>query len=179
MKTMRIPAMISAACLLLAAAALAQMEAPKPGPEHKKLDIFAGTWSMDGDFKPGAMGPGGKMSQTEKCEWMEGGFFLLCHTDFKSTMGNGSGVSIMGYSTDDKTYTYHEYNSWGEAMDSKGAVSADTWTWTSDEKMGANTMKGKFTMNFTSPTAYTFTFEMSQDGTKWTTVMDGKASKAK
>jgi hypothetical protein len=39
------------------------------------------------------------------------------------------------------------------------------------------TMKGRFTMKVTSPTTYNFMFEMSQDGTKWMTVMDGKATK--
>lgn len=176
---MKALAMISAAWLVLVAVALAQMEMPKPGPEHKKLDIFAGSWTLDGDIKPGPMGPGGKMTETEKCEWMDGGFFLVCHSDFKGVMGGGTGVSYMGYSTDDKTYTYREFNSWGEFDDSKGSVDGDTWTWTSDEKMGGQAMKGRFTMKVTSPTSYTFSFEMSQDGTKWTTVMDGKATKGK
>src|ERR1700676_348352 len=38
-------AMISAAWLVLAGAAVAQMEMPKPGPEMKKLNMFAGTWT--------------------------------------------------------------------------------------------------------------------------------------
>jgi hypothetical protein len=173
--------MILAVWAVLGAAALAQMEMPKPGPEHKKLDAFAGTWTLDGDIKPGPMGPGGKVTESEKCEWMEGGFFLVCHIDFKTamTMGNGSGISIMGYSTDDKSYTYREFNSWGEFTDSKGSVEGDTWTWINDEKMGAMTMKGRFTMKVTSPTAYNFMYENSQDGTKWTTVMEGKATKGK
>ena len=168
--------MISAACLILMAAALAQ-EPPKPGPDHKKLDVFAGAWILDGEIKPGSMGPGGKITEYERCEWMEGGFFLLCHTDFKSSMGNGSGMSVMGYSNDDKAYTYREFNSWGEFTDSKGSQDGDTWTWINDEKMGGMTMKARFTMKVTSPTSYTFSFEMSQDGTKWTMVMDGKATK--
>jgi len=176
MKTL---AMISAAWLVLVAVALAQMEMPKPGPEHKKLDVFAGSWTLDGDIKPGPMGPGGKMTETEKCEWMDGGFFLVCHSDFKGVMGSGTGVSYMGYSNDDKAYTYREFNSWGEFDDSKGSVDGDTWTWTSDEKMNGMAMKGRFTMKITSPTSYNFSFEMSQDGTKWTTVMDGKATKGK
>jgi hypothetical protein len=171
--------MFSAAWLLLAAAALAQMEAPKPGPELKKLDILAGSWTLDGDLKPGAMGPGGKMTETQKCDWMEGGFFLVCHSDFKSSMGNGNGLSIMGYAVDDKTYSYREFNSWGEFNDSKGTVDGDSWTWISDEKMGEVTVKSRFTMKITSSTSYTFTFEMSHDGTNWSTVMDGKATKAK
>ena len=170
---------IAATLLFLSAAAVAQMEMPKPGAEHKKLDMFAGSWTLDGDMKPGPMGPGGKMTETEKCEWMEGGFYLVCHSDFKSGMGNGAGLSVMGYSTDDKAYTYREFNSWGEFTDSKGSVEGDTWTWTSDEKMGGMVMKGRFKMMVTSPTSYNFSFEMSQDGTKWTTVMDGKASKGK
>jgi len=172
-------AKVSAVWLVLVATAVAQMEMPKPGPEHKKLDIFAGSWTLEGDMKPGPMGPGGKMTESEKCEWMEGGFYLVCHSDFKSSMGNGSGISVMGYSADEKSYTYREFNSWGEFDDSKGSIDGDTWTWTSDEKMGGMSMKGKFTMKITSPTTYNFTFEMSQDGTKWTTVMDGKATKGK
>jgi hypothetical protein len=170
---------ILAACLVMSAAALAQMETPKPGPEVKKLDAFAGSWTLDGDLKPGSMGPGGKITEIEKCDWMEGGFFLVCHTDFKSAMGDGTGVSIMGYSTEDKAYTYREFNSWGEFDDSKGSVDGDTWTWTNDEKMGGTTMKGRFTMKLTSAASYSFTFEMSPDGSKWTTVMDGKAAKGK
>jgi hypothetical protein len=84
---------------------------------------------------------------------------------------------VMGYSTDDKAYTYREFNSFGEFEDSRGSVDGDTWTWTSDEKMGSTTIKGRFTMKIISATSYNFLFEMSQDGTKWTTVMDGKGSK--
>lgn len=169
--------MFFAAWLVLSGAALAQMQMPKPGPEHKKLDIFAGTWTLNGETKASSMGPAGKVTENEKCEWMEGGFFLVCHTDFKTTMGDGSGVSVLGYSAEDKTYTYREFNSWGEFTDSKGSLNGDAWTWTSDEKMGGMSMKGRFTMKVTSPTAYDFSFEMSQDGTQWSTVMDGKATK--
>jgi len=165
--------------MLLAAAALAQMEMPRPGPELKKLDVFAGAWTLDGDMKPGPTGPGGKMTENQKCEWMDGAFFLVCHADFKSSMGDGTGLSVLGYSSGDKVYTYREFNSYGEFEDSRGSLDGDTWTWTSDEKMGGMAMKGRFTMKMTSPTSYTFTFEMSQDGSKWNLVMDGKASKGK
>jgi hypothetical protein len=170
--------MILAAVILLATAAAAQMEMPKPGPEHKKMDFFVGTWTMEGDMKPGPMGPGGKMTENEKCEWMEGGFFLVCHADYKmEKMGNGVGLSVMGYSKDDKAYTYREFSSDGEFLDARGQLAGDTWTWTSENKMGGTTMKGRFTMKMTSSTSYNFSFEMSQDGTNWTLVLDGKATK--
>jgi hypothetical protein len=169
-------------CLLLSLAAVAQVDSnlPKPGPEQKKIDYFAGSWTLDGDTKASAMGPAGKVTETEKCEWLEGGFFLVCHTDYTSnTMGNGKGLSILGFSSDAKAYTFREFNSWGEFEDSKGQNDGDTWTWTADEKMGDTSFKGKFTMKITSPTTYNFTYEMSPDGAKWNTIMDGKATKAK
>jgi len=167
------------ASLALTAAAMAQMEMPKPAPELAKLNMFAGAWTLDGETKPGPMGPGGKMTETEKCEWMQGNFFLVCHSDYKTPMGDGPALSVMGYSNDDKAYTYREFNGFGEFTESKGSVEGDTWTWVNDEKMGGMTMKGKFTMKVLTPTSYSFSFEMSQDGTKWTNVMDGKATKTK
>ena len=171
--------MVVAGWMLLVVVALAQMEMPKPGPEHKRLDFFVGSWTLDGDIKPGLMGPGGKMAETYKCGWMEGGFYLVCHTDFKGAMGSGVGIYYMGYSTDDKAYTYREFNSWGEFTDARGSVDGDTWSWINDMKMGTMTIKGRFTMKILSPTSYNFSYETSPDGTKWTTVMDGKATKGK
>jgi hypothetical protein len=156
----------------------AQEAAPKPAPEHKKLDMLAGAWVLEGDVKPNPMGPGGKLSEKEKCEWMEGGFFLVCRVEFQTAnSGRGSGLSVLGYSTAEKAYTYREFNSWGEFEDSRGSLDGDTWTWTSDEKMGGTMVKGRFTMKFTSAASYTFAYETSGDGAKWTALVEGKAAK--
>ena len=175
---MKIVGLASLFCTLLAAAALAQTQAPTPPPEAQKLEVFAGSWTLTGDLKPVPMGPGGAITENEKCEWMEGRFYLVCHTDLKGSMGSGTGLSILGYSTKDKMYTYREFNSWGEFEDSRGSQEGNTWTWTSDENFNGTPTKGRFTMKITSPTAYDFAFDISQDETKWTTVMDGKATKS-
>jgi len=178
MIAMKRAAIILVAGLGLAAMAPAQETMPKPAPEHKKLEMLVGSWALEGDVKPSAMGPGGKITENEKCEWMEGGFFLVCHVDFKTaSSGNGYGLAVLGYSTGEKAYTYREFNSWGEFEDSRGTLDGDTWTWTSDEKMDNTMAKGRFTMKFTAPSSYTFTYEMSPDGAKWTTEVDGKATK--
>ena len=174
--------LILAAVLVLATASAAVAQMPKPGVEVKKLDVFAGTWTLQGDLKPGPMGSGATVTENEKCEWMEGRFFLVCHTDFKSSMGNGVGTSVMGYSADDKGYTYREFNSWGEFTDSKGSVDGDTWTWINDEKAdGGKMIKGRFTMKMTSSTSYTLHLrDVAGRGEDWTDVaMDGKATKGK
>jgi hypothetical protein len=128
-------------------------------------------------MKAGAAGAGGTMIENNKCDWMEGGFYLVCHSDYKGTMGSGTGLSVMGYSAEDKAYTFREFESDGEFVDSRGKLDGETWTWTNDENMNGTTVKGRFTIQMTSGSSYTYAFDMSQDGTKWSTVMEGKATK--
>jgi hypothetical protein len=124
------------------------------------------------------MGPGGKMTETEHNEWMDGGFFLVSHIDFKSNgMGNGTGLSFLGYNPNDKVYTYDGFNSMGEAEHAKGTLDGDTWTFTAEEKMNGQTMNARFTMKQLTPTSYNFKFEMAPTGGDFTTVMEGKATK--
>jgi len=165
------------AVMFFAVAAVAQMPMPKPAPELAKLDYLAGNWIGDGDLKPGPMGPGGKVTSTDEAHWMEGKFFLVMNSKFSGGMGEGSGTSYFGYNPDKKVYTYDEFNSMGQVEHSEGTVDGDTWTWNSDEHVGGQTFKGRFTMKVMNPTSYTYKFEMSQDGTNWMTVMDGKATK--
>jgi len=172
---------LSLACLLalmfFAIAAMAQMPMPKPAPELAKLDYLAGNWISDGDLKPGPFGPGGKVSSTDNASWMEGKFFLVMHSKFAGAMGSGSSTAYFGYNPDKKVYTYNEFNSMGQAEYSEGTIDGDTWTWTSDENMGGQKFKGRFTMKVLTPTSYSYKYEMSQDGTNWTTGMEGKATK--
>ena len=165
---------------LFSTTVFAQMEVPKPGPEHKKLDYFVGNWNSDGELKASAMGPGGKMHIDEQTEWMEGGYFVVIHSKFSSaSMGKGSGIAFMGYDPQEKVYTYDEFNSMGQVAHSRGTVEGDNWVWTSDMKMGPQTMKTRFSMKIVSPTSYTYKFEMSPDGTNWSLVMEGKDTKTK
>lgn len=167
-------------CALLLACSVVVAQAPpipKPGPEQKKLEYFVGNWKTTGEVKPGPMGPGGKFTGTTKAEMMEGGFFLVLNSELSLPgFGNGKGLAIMGYNANDKQYTYHDFNSWGELEAAKGTVDGDTWTWTDENKMGDKVMKGRYTMKITSPNSYDFKYEVSSGG-DYTTVMEGKSTK--
>lgn len=166
------------ATLLLIAGASAQMTMPKPGAEHKKLDYFTGNWTCDSDMKPGPMGPGGKMSSDDQMQWMDGGYFVVIHSKYDSgAMGKGTSTAFLGYDFGEKKYTYNEFNSSGETVDSKGTVDGDAWTWITDMKQPAG--KGRFSEKILSPTSYSFKFEFSPDGTNWTLFLDGKCTKKK
>jgi hypothetical protein len=169
------------ACMTLllgiALSARVQMEISKPAPELKILDYFAGTWTTEGEIKPGPMGSGGRFTGTNHVQWMDGAFFLVTHSEFTGVMGKGAETAYMGYDSDDKMYTYDSFNTLGEADHAKGNVNGDTWTWQSETRMSAKTMKGRLTIKVLSARAYNFKFEMAPDGTTWTTVLEGKATK--
>lgn len=162
---------------LVSLSATAQTPVPKPGPEVAKLDYLAGNWISDGDLKPGPMGPGGKFTSTTDAHWMEGNFFLVINSKVQGAVGEWTSIAMMGYDPRKKAYTYNEFDSTGDAGTSVGTVDGDTWTFMSDENMGGTTFKGRYTMKILSPTSYTYKYEMSKDGTTWTTAMDGKAIK--
>jgi hypothetical protein len=158
----------------IALSARAQMEKPKPAPELKKLDYFAGTWIAEGSIKPGPMGPGGKFTGTNHVQWMDGAFFLVTHSEFNGAIGRGTETAYMGYDSNEKIYTYDSFNSLGEADHAKGNVDGDTWIWQSETRMGPQSIKGRLTIKVLSATAYDFKFETSPDGTTWNTLLEGK-----
>lgn len=164
--------------LLAAVCMQAQMGPAAPAPELKKLDFMAGDWTAEGTINASPGMPGGKFTETTHAEWMEGNFFLIEHSDGDmGPMGKLKELAAMGYDPDRKVYTYHAFNSMGQDEAATGTVDGDTWTWLSDEHFGGMIMKGRFTMKVLSPTSYTMKFELSQDGTSWTTGMEGKATK--
>ena len=165
--------------VLLAGPVLAQAPSgpPKPGPEHKRLSYFVGKWAFEGDEKPGPFGQGGKVTGTETAEWFPGGFFVVSHADSKGPVGAVKGRSMMGYSAEEKAYTFHMIDSMGFEISARGKVVGDTWTWTNDMKVMGKSYKGRFTMKEISPTSYTMKFEISSDGGPYTLQMEGKATK--
>jgi hypothetical protein len=163
-------------------AALAQAPQPsKPGPEHQRLGYFVGKWTAEGEMKPGPMGPGGKITSSDTCEWFEGRFAVICRSEGKSPMGPSKSIGILGYSPEEKVYTYYGVDNSGMTMASvpRGTVQGDTWTYTDEGMMGGKKVKSRVTLKELSPTAYTFTMEMQGPDGKWMPMMESKNTKVK
>jgi uncharacterized protein DUF1579 len=148
-----------------------------PAPELKKLDFFAGDWKSQAKVHGAPGTPDTNYRSTSHAEWMEGDFFLVEHWDFELDGVTGKELSIKGYDSERKVYTYHAFTSLGEAFYDTGTVDGDTWTWLRDESSDSATTKGRYTIKVTSPTSYTFRFETSTDGENWETTMEGNATK--
>jgi hypothetical protein len=174
MKRMIAPVLVAG---ILAAPALAQ-EAPKPGQQHARMAYFAGTWNFTADVQESPMGPGGKISGRETCEWFQGGFQLVCRGDVSSSpRGPAKSGSVWAYDPAGQTYTYFGYNSFGEAFYVTGNVTGKVWTWNAEVPMEGASMKLRATITEETPTAYSWKLETSMDGTTWTPMEEGQATK--
>jgi hypothetical protein len=153
--------------------------APKPGPEHAKLGYFVGVWNADGEAKSGPMGPGGKITSKDKCEWFEGGFSVICHSKGTSPMGPTKSIGIIGYNAEEKVYTYYGVDNSGMTMSTvpRGTLDGDTWHYTDESLMGGQKVKTRVTIKEVSPTSYTFTMEAQGPDGKWMTMMESKNTK--
>jgi hypothetical protein len=172
----------AAICILLLGVSMrAQAPAapPAPGPEVKRLAYFVGTWKTEGLAKMSSMGgPDGKVTSTDKTEWLPGGFFIVTHSDGVTPMGPDKELEVEGYDPRDKMYTYHSFDNTGETVAAKGAVSGDTWSWiTDDVMMGPTPMKARVTIKEVSKTQFTFKMEISADGKAWTSIIETTSTK--
>jgi hypothetical protein len=121
----------------------------------------------------------GKMSNNETCEWFDGRYAVVCRSSGKSPMGPMKGIGIMGYNTDEKVYTYYGVDNSPMNMASvpKGTIAGETWTFNDEAMMGGKKVKSRFVLNLTSPTSYTFKWEIDEGAGKGAPIMEGTATK--
>lgn len=148
------------AFLLIVSLNHANGQIKEPSSEHKKLSALAGRWTILGK----------EDKYLEICEMYQGGYFLVCNTEFKTNSGGLSkGVSIMGYSTEGKHITYYHYGSSGESQTLKGKIDEAGNFYFEGEEI----LKGKLTktrVNMTkSGENYNFKEDTSIDNGPWTT----------
>jgi hypothetical protein len=173
---------VTAALLALSSGfAFAQAPAgpPKPSPEHKRLGYFVGTWHSEGEVKPNPFMPAGKVATDDACAWFEGGFAVVCNSSGTSPMGPTKSIGIMGYSTEEKVYTYGGVDNSPMAMTSvpRGTVKGGAWVYEDESKMGGKMVKSRYLINETSPSAYTFKWEMLGENGAWQTIVAGTSTK--
>lgn len=138
---------------------------PKPGPEHRRLDVFVGTWDTQGRTKASPSGPPAKIVGTDSYEWLDGGFFLVHRVDVRIGAEQVTGLEIIGYDASSQTYRTHAFDSQGSYGAYQATVHNGVWTF-----MGASE-RATVVVSDTGNTM-TITWERSTDGLSWLHWMD-------
>jgi hypothetical protein len=154
---------------------------PKPGPEHQALGAFVGNWTFSGEMKPGAMGPGGKITGTDRITWLPGGFFA--ERKFEGTMAgmDVKGTEIYGYDAAKKTYTFVGFDSLGGFGTGTMTVKGNVWAASGTMNMAGTITQERCTLTFgAGNTTLDVKCTSSSDGGKtFNPTIEGRATKAK
>jgi hypothetical protein len=94
-------------------------------------------------------------------------------------MGPTKSIGIMGYSTEEKVYTYGGVDNSPMAMTSvpRGTVKGGAWVYEDESKMAGKVVKSRYLINETPPNAYTFKWEMLGENGAWQTIVEGTSKK--
>jgi len=176
--------MIFAGILVALCPVLVQAQtAPKPGPEHKKLEVWVGSWSTQGEVKPGnAYGvPAGKFSRTDRFQWVPGGFFLQQNREGKGPEGEIRHMAMIGYDPIAKKYTWAWFDlASGASASFTMTNNGNTWISTGGgTSRGGKPFQERCTSDFVPNVSSTFKCETSPDGKTWTPAIEGKATKSR
>jgi hypothetical protein len=176
----RISILLLALVVCFATAMQAQAPAPKPDPEVKKLHVLVGHWTIEGEFKPGPLGPGGKWTGVDNCRMILGGFFFQCQLSGKVAESEVRLLEIDGYDPVNKNFSSRLYIGDGSTFSGVSTVTGNTWTWTGKWTAAGKEYQYKEAF-ILSPdlTGATNRSEISVDGKTWVPFGESKWTKAK
>ena len=146
---------------------------PKPGPEHKNLEYFLGTWKEENEIKANGYVPAGKGVTTGTYTLGQGGFYVERRAEGQIPYT----VGIIAYDSYAKAYTTFYASSAGLVGTGIGSVNGNTWTWMVEDRIAGQAVKGRTTITMLSPTEYTNKYEMADGKGGYTTLVEGKATK--
>jgi hypothetical protein len=164
--------------LLLTVGAHAQ--APKPGPELKKLEVWNGEWSYETDYKASPVGLAGKATGKMSIQMILGGFAQENRYSEKGTNGPVEGYQVTAYDPVNKQYTWNSWDNAGGIIFGSGASSGNTWNWKGTLIQGGKKYAARGT-DILSQDLKTdkYTFEISTDEKTWIPVFEVRATRTK
>lgn len=138
--------------------------APKPGPEHKKLEVFIGKWMTEGETTAAPGAPPMPILASDVYEWVPGGFFIL-HTAY-GRVGSAEvgGVEMIGYDADNKNYRVTFFDSEGNQTAHTLTPRDGKWMWQGEHARCTGVLSG-------DGKTWTAHHERSDDGKTWTPSM--------
>jgi hypothetical protein len=166
--------------LLFAVALQAQTPASKPGPEHKKLEIWVGDWTYEGETKATPLGPADKYTAKMTVRPILNGFFVEFRGEEKGAKETTQWAEIDGYDPVANKYVWHGFTSSGGTSTVAYTIEGTTVPYSGTQIAGGKQYKIRGTCIFT-PDFMTWIEkrEVSVDGTSWIPLSESKFTKIK
>jgi hypothetical protein len=148
-----------------------QQKSRKAGPEHQRLNVFAGRWRTEGRTTPTDGGPAMPIQSSDEYEWLPGGFFLIHRWSGRVGDVEVHGIEIIGYDATSGHYQTHFFDNDGNSGSEDLTVVDRTWTWLGTRVMGAEWHRCTSAVSDDGNTMRA-SHDRSPDGSSWTPWMD-------
>lgn len=147
------------------------MDMPKPGPEHKRLEVFAGTWIGQELMHPSPWDPQGGPTEAEARNAMAlDGFALI--QDYEQRRGGRTtlkGHGVLRWDGASGHYAFH----WFDSMGTPPAIFIGDWvegTLTLRSQGPYGWARAQWTFH---DGTYAYRMDLSPDDRHWTPFMEG------
>jgi hypothetical protein len=168
---------VSVVMMLLFALA-AQAQTTPPGPEHKKLGVFVGTWTTEAKIEASPFNKGGTSKNTTSCAWYTGEYQVVCDADASGPSGKSKSHMILGYSVERKRYFSFGISSNGGSPDLLlCSFDGSVWTYEGNANRGGKTYQRRYVGKFAPTNEFNYKWEYSEDGKNWKVSSEGKMTK--
>jgi len=176
---------IAILCLLLIVGSVSVVQAqapataPKPDPELKKLTVWVGHWTYEGEIKPGPLGPGGKFTGEYDGKMILGGFVFQGRWTEKRPAGETRGLEMYRYDPVKKNFPTEIYIDDGSSYSGVMSINGNTFTLPGKFFAGGKLYEGRVVMiNAADGLSMALKAEISTDGKTWTPFVESKYTKA-
>ncbi len=157
----------------------AQVQTPpaKPGPEHKRLEIWVGDWTYAGDEKATSFQPARTFTGKASVRPILGGLFVEWHAE----ESNGKAwQEIDGYDAAAKRFVWHSFNADGSVEVVTYGIDGNTVSMSGTAVLGGKRAKTRGTCVFAADmTSFNEKYEVSLDGKTWILSAEYKFTKVR
>ena len=132
-----------------------------PRAEHRRLQIFVGTWRTEGEIVTDPAAPTARLQATDTYEWLAGEYFLLHRVDGRMGDDVVQALEVIGYDADRGAYFTHAFDNQGNAVAYEASLRGPAWSIAGPSE--------RFTGIFSEDgTRLTGTWERFVEGAGWT-----------
>jgi len=174
----RISVLVFLLVVCLTRAMHGQTPAPKPDPEFQKLQALVGRWMFNGEYKPGAWGPGSKITGEYTGRFILKGFAFEGRTVERSAEGETRFLEIDAYDPVKKKITFSVRSDVGTGYSGAITIAGRTITWAGTVAAAGREYGVKEALEISGDhVSATAKAQISTDGKMWMPYFEGKFRK--
>jgi hypothetical protein len=143
----------------------------RPGPEHRKLGVFLGTWHTTGEVAATESTAAANVDAIDTYKWYPGEFFLVHDADARVGDGAIESIEIIGYDAERRCYFAAFFDSTGGFGTEEIRLDGNSWTWRGSNVMGVKEHRCTAVVSDDGKTVRA-RHEKSDDGNNWALWMD-------